>query len=67
MLLALNVSGSHLSEQNSKSRVAGHYYLTNKDNVNIDNEAILTLSKIIKHVMGYACEAEVAFLFTTAK
>ena len=50
MILALHSDGSHLSEVDSKSRAAGHFYLTNKDDKDTNNGAILTLSKIIKHV-----------------
>ena len=67
MILALHSDGSHLSEPGSKSRAAGHFYLTNKDNWDIDNGAILTLSKIIKHVMGSASKTEVASLFYNCK
>jgi hypothetical protein len=67
MILALHSDASHLSEPLSKSRAAGHFYLTNKDERDIDNGAILTLSKIIKHVMGSAGESEVAALYYNCK
>ena len=67
MVLALHLDGSHLSKTGSKSRAAGHFYLTNKDGKDMDNGAILTLSKIIKHVMGSASETEVATLFYNCK
>ena len=51
MILALHSDGSYLSEPNSKSRAAGHYYLTNKGTQDLNNGAILTLTKIIKRVM----------------
>ena len=54
MLLALHSDGSHLSKLGSKSRAAGHFYLTNRDGKDMDNSVILTLSKIIKLVMGSA-------------
>ena len=60
MRLALHSDGSYLSEPNSKSRAAGHYYLINKGTKDLNNGAILTLTKIIKHVMGSAGETEVA-------
>ena len=41
--------------------------MTNKNNYNLNNGAILTLSKIIKHVMGSAGEAEVASLYYNCK
>ena len=67
MLLTLHSDGSYLSEPNSKSRAAGHFYLSNKKNHNLNNGAILTLSKIIKHVMGSAGEAEIASLYYNCK
>ena len=67
MILALHSDASHLSEPLSKSRAAGHFYLTNKDDRDVNNGAILTLSKIIKHVMGSAGESEVAALYYNCK
>lgn len=49
------------------SRAAGHFYLTNKSNDNFSHGAILTLSKIIKHVMTSSLEAETAALFYNCK
>ena len=46
MILAMHSDGLHLSEPGSKSRAAGHFYLTNKDDRNMNNGAILTLSKL---------------------
>ena len=67
MILALHSNGSYLPEPESKSQAAGHFYLTNKDNQDLNNGAILTLSKIIKHVMGSAGETEVASLYYNCK
>ena len=47
MILALHSDASYLSEPESKSRAAGHYYLANKDNNDLSNGAVLILSKII--------------------
>ena len=67
MILALHSDASYLTEPNSKSRAAGHFYLTKNNGKDLDNGAILTLSKIIKHVMSSASEAEVAALFYNCK
>ena len=67
MILALHSYASHLLEPLSKSRVAGHFYLTQKSDRDIDNGAVLILSKIIKHVMGSAGESEVAALYYNCK
>ena len=57
----------YLSEPNSKIRAAGHFYLTKKSDRDYENGAILTISKIIKHVITSASEAEVAALFYNCK
>ena len=62
MTLALYSDASHLSEPKSKSRAGGHFYLTRNNGMDLNNSAILTLSKIIKHVVGSASESEVAAL-----
>ena len=67
MILALHSGASRLSEPLSKSRAEGHFYLTQKSDLDINNRAILTLSKIIKHVMGSAGESEVAVLYYNCK
>jgi len=67
MVLTLHSDASYLSEPDSKSRAAGHHYLANKDNDNLSNGAVMTLSKIIKHVMTSASEAEVAAMFYNCK
>ena len=67
MILALHSDASYLSKPESKSRAAGHYYLANKDDDDFSNGAVLTLSKIIKHVMTSASEAKVAALFYNCK
>ena len=67
MVLALHSDASYLSEPNSKSRAAGHFFLGKKNDESFNNGAILTLSKIIKHVMTSASEAETAALFYNCK
>jgi hypothetical protein len=49
MILAVHIHASYLSEAGGKSRAAGHFYLTNQNNKNFNNGAMLTLSAIIKH------------------
>ena len=67
MILALHSDGSYQSERDAKSRAGGHFYLTNKGDKDLDNGAVLTLTKIIKHVMGSAGETEVASLYYNCK
>ena len=67
MVIALHSDASHLSEPGSKSRSAGHFYLTNKGTKHLDNRTILTLSKVIKHVMELAGESDMASLYYNCK
>ena len=56
-----------MSEPGTKSRAGGHFYLKNKTDRESNNGAVLTLSKIIKHVMSSASEAETVALFLNCK
>ena len=67
MILAIHTNASYLSELGGKSRAAGHFYLTNQNDEDFNNGAILTLSSIIKHVMSSASEAELAALYYGCK
>ena len=61
--LALHSDVSYLSEPGARSRAGGHFYLKDKTDRESNNGAILSLSKIIKHVMSSASEAETSALF----
>jgi len=50
MILAAHTDASYLSEFGGKSRAAGYFYLTNRNDEDFNNRAILTRSSIIKHV-----------------
>jgi len=67
MILALHSDASYLSEPDGKSRAAGHFYLNKLNDDYFNNGVILTLSKVIKHVMTSASEAETAALFYNCK
>jgi hypothetical protein len=58
MILVVHTDPSYLSKKDGKSRAAGHFYLTNQNNKNFNNGAILTLSAIIKHVTSSASKGE---------
>ena len=62
LILAICCDARYLSEQNSKSHVGEHYFLTNNDSNKTNIGAILTLSAIILHVVSLASEAELATL-----
>jgi hypothetical protein len=67
MILAVHMDASYLSEVGGKSRVAGHFYLTNQNNENFNNGAVLTLLPIIKHVMSSASKAKLSELYYGCK
>ena len=67
MILAVHTDASYLSEPGGKSRAAGHFYLTNRNDEDFNNGAVLTLSSIIKHIMSLASEAELAALYYGCK
>jgi hypothetical protein len=63
MILAIHTNASYLSKPGGKSRAAGHFYLTNCNDKDFNNGAVLTLSSIIKHIMSSASEAKLAALY----
>jgi hypothetical protein len=67
MILAVHTDASYLSKAGGKSRAARHLYLTNQNNEDFNDGAILTLSAIIKHVMSSASEAELSALYHGCK
>ncbi len=67
MILAVHTDTSYLSKLVGKSWAAGHFYLTNRNDEDFNNGAILMLSSIIKHVMSSASEAELAALYYGCK
>ncbi len=67
MILAVHTDASYLSKIGGKSQAAGHFYLTNQNNKNFNNGAVLTLSSIFKHVMSSAPKAEILALYNGCK
>ena len=67
MILAVHSDASYLSEPKARSRAGGHFYLTNANDEDFNNGAVLTLSTIIKHVMASASEAELAAMFYNSR
>ena len=67
MILAVHSDASYLSEAKARSRAGGHVYLTNTNDENFRNGAVLTVSTIIKHVMASASEAELAAMFYNSR
>jgi hypothetical protein len=62
-ILAVHTDASYLSKAVGKSRAVGHFYLTNQNNNNFNNGAMLTLSAIIKHMMSSTSKAELSALY----
>ncbi len=67
MILAVLTDASYLSKAGGKRRAVGHLYLTNQNDKNFNNGALLTLSAIIKHVMSSTSEAEFSALYYDCK
>jgi hypothetical protein len=69
MILHIHSDGSYLSENEAKSRAGGFFYMgnTSKNDKKLTNGAILIISKVLKHVMSSAEEAEIGAVFINAK
>ena len=67
MILAIHSDAYYLSDKDAKSRSGGNFYPTNKNDEQLKNRFILTLSSIIKNVMASASEADMAVLFYNYK
>jgi hypothetical protein len=69
MILHINSDASYLSEGEAKSRAGGFFYMGNatKHDKNLTNATILIVSKVLKHVMSSAAEAEIGAVFINAK
>jgi hypothetical protein len=67
MILAIHSNASYLSEPKSRSRAGGHMFMAGKDEIPINNGAVLNISQIIRAVMSSAAEAELGALFINAK
>jgi hypothetical protein len=69
MILYVHSDASYLSKPKARSRVGGYFYLGNPkeptDNPQ-PNGSIHVESRILKHIMAAASEAEIAALFHTA-
>jgi hypothetical protein len=69
MILHIHSDASYLSENEAKSRAGEFFYMgssTNTDN-KLTNGAVLIISKVLKHVMSSAAEAEIGAVFINAK
>jgi hypothetical protein len=69
MILHIHSDASYLSEKEAKSRAGGFFYMGSSSNTNkkLTNGAILIISKVLKHVVSLAAEAEIGAVFIDAK
>ncbi len=67
MILSVHIDSSYLSKPVGKSRAAGHFYSLNHNDKDFNNDAIITLLTIIKHVMSLASKAKLAALYYDCK
>jgi hypothetical protein len=69
MILHINSDPSYLSENEATSREGGFFYMGSdtKTNKKLTNGEILIISKVLKHVMSLAAEAEIGAVFINAK
>jgi hypothetical protein len=69
MTLHIHSDASYLSENEAKIRAGGFFYMgnTTKNDKKLTNGAILIVSKVLKHIMSSAAEAESGAVFINAK
>jgi hypothetical protein len=69
MILHIHSDASYLSENEAKIRAGGFFYMvdTAQNDKKLTNRAILIVSKVLKHVMSSAAEAEIGAVFISAK
>ena len=66
MILAGHADAAYLNVSKSRSRAGAHIMLSEDVPIPLHNSPVLNIKKIIKKVMAYASEAEIAGLFTIA-
>jgi hypothetical protein len=69
MILHIHSDASYLSENEANIRAGGFFYMgnTTQNDKKLTNGAILIVSKVLKHVMSSAAEAEIGAVFINAK
>jgi hypothetical protein len=69
MILYIHSDASYLSEDEARIRAGGFFYMgsATKHQKKLTNGAILIISKVLKHVMSSAAEAEIGAVFINAK
>jgi hypothetical protein len=67
MILHIHSDASYLSENEAKSKAGGFFYMGSSTDNKLTNGAILIISKVLKHIMSSAAEAEIGAVFINAK
>ena len=67
MKLAAPSNASYPRKPKSCSRAGGHFFLLSDSTIPQNNEAVLNIAHIIKHVISLATEAELAELYIMAR
>ena len=67
MVIAVHSDASYLSETKARSRVGGHFFLSENDEYPSNNGAVLTIAQIIKAVISLAAEAEIGALYINSR
>jgi hypothetical protein len=69
MILHIHSDASYLSENEAESRAGGFFYMGSSTNTGkkLTNGAILIISKVLKHIMYLAVEAEIGAVFINSK
>ena len=69
MILNVHSDASYLTKPKARSRIGGHFFLSNLPQKNTPikiNDTITTICSILKHVASSAAEAELGALFHNA-
>jgi hypothetical protein len=69
MIIHIHSDASYLSEDEAKRRTGGFFYMVNatKHQKKLTNGEILIVSKVLKHIMSSAAEAEIGAVFINSK
>eukprot|EP00804_Cyclotella_cryptica_P002577 CCRYP_010410-RA/>CCRYP_010410-RA protein AED:0.12 eAED:0.12 QI:0/0/0/0.5/0/0/2/0/1280 len=67
MILAVHSDAGYLNEDNARSRIGGHHFLSEDVPLPPNNGAIHNVAEIIKAVMSSAAEAETGALYINAR
>ena len=67
MVLAAHSDASYLLETKSRSRAGGHFFMSSDIVVPKNNDAVHTITQIIKTVMSSAAEVELGALYINCR